>query len=132
MEQKTYWVYMMASRSRTIYTGVTNDLRRRVTEHKSGEIEGFTKKYRIHRLVYYETFRDIRDAIGREKQIKSWDRNKRVALVELENPTWEDLSEKWCYTFRFDPSRVATFGEKQISRGLTPTRDDKLTRDDAS
>ncbi len=92
MSDKRYYVYILASRSRTLYTGVTNNLRRRVFEHKQGLIEGFTKKYQIHRLVHFETGADIRAAIAREKQIKGWRREKKVALIASTNPTWEDLA----------------------------------------
>jgi putative endonuclease len=125
LEEKIYFVCIMASRSRTIYTGVTNNLRRRVAEHKSGAIEGFTKRYRIHRLVYYERFSYIRNAISREKEIKGRDRAKRIALIEAGNPTWEDLAQHWYHGFRFDPNRCAGVEGQQIPRGLTPTRDDK-------
>jgi len=90
-----FWVYIIASRSRHIYTGVTNDIERRIQEHKRGEIEGFTQRYKINRLVYSERFRYIGNEIAREKEIKSWDRAKRVALIESANPTWEDLSLEW-------------------------------------
>jgi putative endonuclease len=90
-----FWVYIMSSKSHRIYTGMTNDLQRRVREHKAGEIEGFTQRYRINRLVYYERFRYVGNAINREKQIKGLDRAKRVALIESLNPAWEDLSEEW-------------------------------------
>ena len=85
--EKLYQVYILASRSRTLYTGVTNDLTRRTIEHRQGRIPEFTARYRIHRLVYFETFRDVRAAIVREKQIKARDRAKRVALMEAKNPT---------------------------------------------
>ena len=90
-----FWVYIMSSKSRRIYTGVTNDIGRRVREHKAGEIEGFTQRYKINRLVYYERFHYVGNAIRREKEIKGWDRRTRVALIESANPTWEDLSEEW-------------------------------------
>ena len=90
-----FYVYILASRSRVLYTGVTNDLGRRVREHKAGESEGFTKRYRVHRLVFFESFRDVRAAIAREKQIKLWRREKKVALIEAQNPTWEDLAAEW-------------------------------------
>ena len=84
---------MMTSRSRVVlYTGVTNDLQRRVWEHQNGIIKGFTKKYELHILVYHETYHDIRDAIAREKQIKGWVRSKKNALAETLNPKWNDLS----------------------------------------
>ena len=88
---RAYYVYIMASRSRVLYTGVTNDLARRVDEHKRGVNAGFTRRYRVTRLVYFEEFPDIRDAIGREKQVKAWTRARRVALIERRNPFWEDL-----------------------------------------
>jgi putative endonuclease len=93
--EKLYWVYILASRSSNLYTGLTNNLVRRVHEHREGIIGGFTKKYRIHRLVYCESFHDVRTAIAREKQVKAWRREKRVALIESQNPAWEDLAEQW-------------------------------------
>ena len=90
---RTYYVYIMASRSRVLYVGVTNDLARRVNEHKRGLNAGFTSRYRVTRLVYFEEFADIRDAIAREKAIKGWKRSRKISLVEARNPTWEDLAE---------------------------------------
>ena len=87
-----YYVYIMASISRTIYVGVTNDLESRVSQHKSGEIESFTQRYKCKKLVYYETYASIKQAIAREKQIKGWRRAKKVALIESLNPHWADLS----------------------------------------
>ena len=92
---RTYYVYIMASLSRALYTGVTNNIKRRVSEHKGGINEGFTKRYRIKILVYYETYSSIKKAIEREKQIKSWRREKRVTLIEKKNPQWQDLSREW-------------------------------------
>jgi putative endonuclease len=92
---KTYYVYIMTNRSRTLYTGMTNNLERRVYEHKQKMIEGFTKQYNITQLVYCEAFGDVREAIAREKQIKSWRREKKIALIESLNPAWRDLSEDW-------------------------------------
>jgi putative endonuclease len=84
---------MMTNRSRVVlYTGVTNDLARRVWEHRNGTVKGFTKTYKVDRLVYYENHADPRDAIAREKEIKGWIRSKKNALVETLNPTWSDLS----------------------------------------
>jgi putative endonuclease len=90
-----YYVYMMTNHSGTLYIGVTNDLRRRVWEHKQQLIEGFTKRYNIRRLVYYEETPDVTAAIAREKQIKGWLRKKKIALIESLNPGWKDLSERW-------------------------------------
>jgi len=78
-----------------LYTGVTRDLARRLREHKAGENDGFTKRYRVQRLVFFESFRDARAAIAREKQLKLWRRDKKVMLIEEQNPTWEDLAAGW-------------------------------------
>ena len=94
-KQQTYYVYIMTNRSGTLYTGMTNDLERRVFEHKSQKIPGFTRKYKIDRLVYYEDTDDVEAAIAREKQIKGWLRKKKIALIESLNPNWEDLSKEW-------------------------------------
>jgi putative endonuclease len=91
---KNYYVYIMTNLSRTLYTGVTNNLVRRVYEHKNKLIEGFTKKYNITRLVYFEVFNNIEGAIRREKQIKGWVRKKKIALIESINPEWKDLYEE--------------------------------------
>ena len=88
---RTYYTYIMASRSRVLYTGVTNDLARRVHEHKHGLIPGFTRKYRVNRLVYSEEFTDVRAAIAREKEIKGWRRSRKMSLISSRNPFWEDL-----------------------------------------
>jgi putative endonuclease len=91
----SYYVYIMANASKMLYTGVTNNLERRVTEHKQHYIKGYTAKYDITRLIYYETFRDIDYAIAREKQIKGWLRSKKIALIESMNRDWHDLSDGW-------------------------------------
>lgn len=90
-----FYVYIMASESRTLYIGFTNGLERRVSEHKQDLIEGFTKQYGCHKLVYYEHYTDVKVAIAREKQLKRWRREKKVKLIESVNPTWRDLSEDW-------------------------------------
>ena len=92
---REYYVYIMAGQSRTIYTGMTNDLQRRVSEHKTGHGSTFTSKYRINQLVYYEATNSIHVAIAREKEIKAWRREKKVALIEAMNPIWRDLSSDW-------------------------------------
>lgn len=91
----TFYVYIMASRSRVLYVGVTNDLARRVDEHKRGLVAGFTSRYRVTRLVYFEGFVDILDAIAREKEIKGWVRTRKTRLIDSSNPTWEDLADQW-------------------------------------
>ena len=90
-----YYVYMMTSYRGVLYTGVTNDLMRRSYEHCKKLAEGFTEKYNATKLVYFESTADVRSAIEREKQIKRWRRNKKVALIESMNPRWEDLSAAW-------------------------------------
>jgi putative endonuclease len=90
-----YHVYIMASKSRVIYIGMTGSLMSRVLRHKSGEGGAFTKRYRVHRLVYREFFQNAGKAIARETEMKKWRREKKVALIEKENPTWEDLAEGW-------------------------------------
>ena len=92
---RQYYVYLMASQSRTLYVGMTNDLRRRVYEHKAKLMKGFTRKYNITRLVHFEATSEVRSALAREKEIKAWRREKKVALIESENPGWRDLSEEW-------------------------------------
>jgi len=93
--EKRYYVYVMASRSLNLYTGVTNSIYQRALQHKKGEIDGFTKKYNINRLVCYEVFEHIGNAIPLEKQVKAWTRAKRLALIKSINPTWQDLAEDW-------------------------------------
>ena len=95
MLQRTYFVYILASRSLTLYIGVTGNLQRRVAQHKHHSFDGFTGNYRIDRLVYYERFNDIHNAITREKQLKRWRREKKIALIKSTNLTWIDLSEDW-------------------------------------
>ena len=93
---KEYYVYIMTNKSRTLYTGVTNDLMRRVYEHKNKlDPKSFTCKYNIQYLVYYESTSSVQVALEREKQIKGWLRKKKIALIESENPKWKDLSEEW-------------------------------------
>ena len=92
---KQYYVYIMASRSRVLYVGVTGDLVHRVEQHKQKVVEGFTQKYNVTMLVYYEVTNDVHAALAREKQIKGWRRSKKVALIESMNLTWKDLSSEW-------------------------------------
>lgn len=92
---RRYYVYIMTNRSRTLYVGVTNDLERRVHEHKSESIEGFTKRYKLNRLVYLDATSSIEGAINREKELKKWRRSKKIDLIEAANPGWKDLSEDW-------------------------------------
>ncbi|HLF20352.1 MAG TPA: GIY-YIG nuclease family protein [Bacteroidota bacterium] len=90
-----FYVYIMTNQRNTVlYTGVTNDLERRVSEHRTGETKGFTKKYNVNKLVYYEIFEDPQTAIDREKQIKAGSRQKKVNLINRFNPEWRDLSDE--------------------------------------
>lgn len=91
---RIYYVYVLASKSRTLYVGVTNDIERRLFEHRHGDARKFAFRYRTFRLVHLEAFGDVRDAITREKDVKSWSREKKVRLIRWKNPTWEDLAEK--------------------------------------
>ena len=90
-----YYTYIMASPGGTLYTGVTNNILNRVCTHKQRLIPGFTQRYNVTRLVYFEVSRDIHSAISREKQIKGWKRCKKISLIESLNPKWKDLAEDW-------------------------------------
>ena len=92
---KTYYVYIMTNKSKTLYTGVTNDLQRRVDQHKRKLVGGFTQRYTIDRLVCYEAGLDVRAAITREKEIKGWSRAKKIVLVRSVNRRWRDQSTHW-------------------------------------
>jgi putative endonuclease len=93
--QRTYYVYIMASKSHVIYVGVTGFLMARVLRHRAGEGGAYTRKYRVRRLVYFQTFQNIGDAIARETEIKKWRREKKLALIEERNPTWDGLADGW-------------------------------------
>ena len=93
MSGHSYFTYIVASRSHTLYVGVTNNIEKRIREHRDGTLEGFSKQYLCHRLVWFEAFGYINDAIAREKQLKGWVRRKKIDLIERANPTWIDLSE---------------------------------------
>ncbi len=89
---KNYYVYILASRKNgTLYIGVTNNLIKRICEHKNGEVKGFTQRYNIHLLVYFEYYHQVEYAIKREKQLKKWNRNWKISLIEENNPEWKDL-----------------------------------------
>jgi len=93
--RKAILVYILASKSRVLYVGVTGFLMARVLQHKSGTSESFTQKYKVNRLVYYEVFRYVNNAIAQETEIKKWRQEKKVLLIEEDNPTWEDLAGEW-------------------------------------
>lgn len=106
-EPRTYFIYIMTNRSKTLYTGITNSLVRRVREHKLGIGSAFTSKYKLDRLVYFERFEDVRKAIEREKEIKSWHRIRKIALIVSVNPAWKDLSLEWFGKNPFAPDADA-------------------------
>jgi len=93
--QNQYYVYIMTNKSGTLYTGITNDIKKRIYTHKNKLIPGFTKKYNISRLIYFEIFGDVYFAISREKTIKGWLRKKKIELIRKTNPDWKDLAEDW-------------------------------------
>ena len=90
-----YWFYIVASKTGTLYSGMTNDIEERVFQHKNKLIEGFTTRYGCDRLVHFESFDDVRKAIDREKEVKGWSRKKKIGLIESLNPRWEDLALNW-------------------------------------
>jgi putative endonuclease len=121
-ERKTYYVYIMGSLSGTLYIGMTSKLHTRTFEHKFHRLEGFTDKYHVERLLYWESFDLVHRAIGREKQLKGWRRSKKIALIESINPHWLDLAREWF------PSMTSP-GE---SRGASTTQDDPLRESSCS
>jgi putative endonuclease len=94
-QERQYYVYILGSYSGTLYIGVTGNLRRRIWQHKQHMIEGFTAEYDVTRLLYFEVYNEVTNAIGREKQLKEWVRRKKIALIEKNNPRWEDLGREW-------------------------------------
>jgi putative endonuclease len=94
-DQRHCYVYMLASKTRRLYVGMTDDLHRRVLQHRTKAVEGFASTYNIERLVWYESTSQVLDAIAREKQVKGWRREKKVDLIEEDNPGWTDLARDW-------------------------------------
>jgi putative endonuclease len=107
MQNRTYFTYMVASRSRTLYIGVTSNLSARVLQHKQKMFKGFTAQYNCDRLIWFESFSEIEHAIAREKQLKGWSRAKKIALIVTANPTWEDMSEQWYPHLQSTPNTVS-------------------------
>jgi putative endonuclease len=93
--EREYYVYILANKMRRLYVGVTIDLERRVWEHRTKAVDGFTSRYNIDRLVWYASTNQVVDAIAREREIKGWRREKKIALIEAENPEWRDLARDW-------------------------------------
>ena len=103
-----YYVYILSSQTRVLYIGVTSKLEQRVYQHKMHAFGGFTAKYNVTNLVYFETYSDVARAITREKELKGWRREKKIALIEKENPKWRDLSYGWYQRHRYQPDAVST------------------------
>jgi putative endonuclease len=101
MHEHCYFTYIMASRSHTLYIGISGDLHRRVFQHKWKEHEGFTARYNCDRLVWFERYQEVNKAIAREKELKGWRRSKKITLIESANPTWVDLSSDW---YEYEPA----------------------------
>ena len=112
---RRYYVYIVASKTRVIYVGMTGFLMARVLRHRAGEGGEFTRQYRVHRLVYAESFGNVENAIARETEIKKWRREKKVALIRAKNPTWGDLAEGWG-----GPAVLCVTGKAGSSPGLRP------------
>ena len=93
--EKWFYMYIVSNRSKTLYTGFTGNLRQRIYEHKTGAFDGFTKRYKIDRLMYFEQFKYANNGINREKQVKRWVRIKKIRLIVSMNPAWKDLAEDW-------------------------------------
>jgi putative endonuclease len=104
MYEKTFFVYIMTNRSMNFYIGVTNNIRERVFQHKTGAFEGFTSRYKVDRLVYWEKFKYVNSAIAREKQLKRWTRAKKMQLIVSMNPTWKDLAADWLPGLQKEPN----------------------------
>ena len=120
MRNHDYWVYMLTNKTNsTLYIGITNDLERRVAEHKSGSIPGFTRDYSVNRLVWCEHFRDVNAAIACEKKLKGWVRRKKDALIAEKNPCWRDLSADWNDQV---PAPVESAAEQTESAGAETIR----------
>jgi putative endonuclease len=129
-DEKRYYVYMVASRSLNLYTGVTGNLYGRILQHKKGEVEGFTKRYHVNRLVYYEPFKYVDNAIVRAKQIKSWTRAKRLALIKSLNPTWQDLADGWGEPVKLQIPRSQNKRVEECLFSIPVARDDNPKSED--
>ena len=105
MKTHSYSVCIVASKSRVIYIGMTNNLERHVYEHKNDLVDGFSKKYRCHRLVHFESFDEVLKALDREKQLKHWSRTKKIWLIERQNPTWDDLAAELFTKHMYQPDK---------------------------
>jgi putative endonuclease len=114
-DRRYYYVYILTNRSKTLYVGMTNNLSRRVWEHKQGQGSEFCKRYKVDRLVYYESFDEVVKAINREKQIKGLLRIKKMQLIVSLNPTWKDLSAEWYTEHPFQPTECTGFAARTMT-----------------
>ena len=112
--EKTYYVYIMSSQRRVLYIGITSHIERRVRQHKSHTFGGFTARYNVTNLVYFERYGSVGKAIRREKELKGWRREKKVALIETENPKWRDLSYGWYQPTRLLPLRKTSYPHHDV------------------
>ncbi|MBS1806554.1 MAG: GIY-YIG nuclease family protein [Acidobacteria bacterium] len=115
MRDHSYFTYIVASKSRTLYIGVTSDLRHRVFQHKTKAHEGFTSRYSCDRLVWFERTNDVSAAIQREKELKGWLRSRKIELIQAANPTWEDLSADWYPHLTREVLATFTYGKADPS-----------------
>ena len=111
-----YYVYILASHTRVLYVGMTGSLDRRIIEHKDMSHEGFTSRYRVIDLVYYESYQYVKDAIAREKELKGWRREKKIALIESTNRGWRDPASMWYKEFKQNEAALAALQEEQKAR----------------
>jgi putative endonuclease len=116
MHEGSYFAYIMASRSHTLYIGVTSDLHKRVFQHKWKEHEGFTARHNCDRLVWFEQYQDVHKAIAREKELKGWRRSRKIALIESMNLTWTDLSRDW---YEYEPADYRRALDRMETRKAT-------------
>src|SRR5437899_2757154 len=123
---RQFWVYILASRSRRLYVGITSGPVRRLAQHPTGT-GSLTSGYRIHRLVYAEEFKDPYDAISAEKTVKGWRRSKKVALIERGNPAWDDLAGRWFEGVKADPSLRLRSG-RRAALGMIRIRNDRTEK----
>jgi putative endonuclease len=128
MREHSYATYIMSSKTGVLYIGVTNDLPYRVWQHKTGAVEGFTKKYLCHGLVYYERYQFVQSAIAREKELKGWTRAKKIALIESVNPRWRDLSEAWGKQFLMQGQSMKETDEASARRIKLGTKEQWLPK----
>jgi putative endonuclease len=121
MRDHAYFTYIVASKSRTLYIGITSDLRHCIFEHKTKAHEGFTSRYNCNRLVWFEQSNDVNVAIAREKELKGWLRSRKIELIQHTNPTWEDLSADWYPHLKTQQNTISTHSHRSVaSRGLSP------------